>query len=191
MSHETQETVPEPTQAELCERLVQNGNILGLLDLLEDSAKPHAVDSATSLISRCIRQSAQLNLTSLCDDAFARIIGLALLLQSRAAMFITARLSEAERFGAHCESGLPADILDQGWIERAERLGRFIAEMAQLRARVAHINRLNENAERTRQYPHWLEGRSPMDSDPLPPRNGQGMPPNGRLRCPENRIEFP
>ncbi|MCH7945337.1 MAG: hypothetical protein IIC73_04885, partial [Armatimonadetes bacterium] len=174
-----------------CDQLADQGDVLGLLDHLEDDANPLALGSSMSLINRCIRRKAQQDLSGLIDLAFGRVIGLALLLQSRAAMYITARLGEAESFGAHCKSGLPADLIDEGWIERAERLGRFIAEMAQLRARVGHVNQLNENAKRTGQFPDWLNGRSPMDSDPEEASSGEGRPQNGRLRCQTGRIRLP
>lgn len=186
-----QEPRSKDVPKQIGEELADRGDVLGLLDYLEDDARPLALEPSINLISRCIRRKAQLDLSGLCDAAFGRVIGLALLLQSRAAMYITARLGEAESFGAHCKSGLPADLLDEGWIERAERLGRFIAEMAQLRARVGHVNQLNENARRAGQFPHWLEGRSPMDSDPGEAPPSEGRPPNGRFRCQTGRIRLP
>ncbi|MGB3088270.1 MAG: hypothetical protein WBC53_11225 [Phycisphaerae bacterium] len=94
-----------------CDQLVAEGDVLGLLDHLEDKADPLALRSAMSLLSRCIRKKARTDLSALCDDAFARIIGMATLLLARTQLYITERLSEAENFGAHCKSGLPADLI--------------------------------------------------------------------------------
>jgi hypothetical protein len=161
------------------------------LDHLEDNADPLALRSAMNLISRCIRKKAKTDLSALCDDAFARIIGTATLLLARTQLYITERLREAETCGAHAKSGLPADLIDEGWIERAERISRFIAEMATIRSRIRHVERLNRQADGRQQYPNWLEGRSPLDSDPGEALPSEGRPGNGRLRCQTGRIQFP
>lgn len=174
-----------------CEQLADQGDVLGLLDYLEDDANPLALRAAMNLLSRCIRQKARTDLSALCDDAFARIIGMATLLLARTQLYITERLTTAEQLGAHAKSGLPCDLVDEGWLERAERISRFISEMATIRSRVQHVDRLNGQANGRQQYPNWVNSSSPMDADPEEARNGQGMPPNERFHCPESRIELP
>ena len=172
------------------DELADRGDVLDLLDHLEDDANPLALGSSMRLISRCIRNKAKADLSGLCDDAFSRIIGMATLLLARTQLYITERLSEAEAYGAHAKSGLPADLIDQGWLDRAERISRFISEMAAVRARVRHVNRLSADARRSPINFNMLAD-SPMDADTGPARNGQGMPGNGRLRGAKTRIEFP
>jgi hypothetical protein len=178
--------VPKQIGDELADR----GDVLGLLDHLEDDANQLALGSSMRLISRCIRNKAKADLSGLCDDAFARILSLATLLLARVQLYITSRLTEAEAYGAHAKSGLPADLIDQGWIERAERIARFISEMATVRSRVQHVNRLNADARRSPINFNMLAD-SPVDENPSSPRNGQGVPGNGRFSCPETRIKFP
>lgn len=173
-----------------CRELADRGDVLGLLDHLEDDADALALGSSMRLLSRCIRNRARADLSGLSDDAFARILSLATLLLARVQLYITSRLTEAEAYGAHAKSGIPSDLLDQGWLDRAERLSRFISEMATVRSRVQHVNRLNADARRSPINFNILAD-SPMDADPGPARNGQGVPGNGRLRGAETRIEFP
>ena len=179
-----------PTLAERCQKLAAHGDVLGLLDELEDRHGVRSIEASVGLLSRCIRQRAKANLSGLCDDAFARIIGMAMLLLARTQLYITERLTEAEGYGAHAKSGLPCDLLDEGWIERAERISRFISEMATIRSRVQHVNRLNADARRSPINFNVLAD-SPMDGDPVQARNGQGASGNGRLRCQEGPIRFP
>ena len=79
-----------------CDQLADRGDVLGLLDHLEDAANPLALGSSMRLLSKCIRNKAKADLSGLCDDAFARIIGMATLLLARTQLYITERLSEAE-----------------------------------------------------------------------------------------------
>ena len=153
MMPEQPTTDPErrgPTPAQHCEAMAAKGDLLGLLDYLETEANPVLLHESLGTISRCIRVRAREDISGLCEDAFARILGMAVLLLSKVQLFITTRLKEAEHMGAHTLSQLPRDVTEDGWLERCERLSRFIAEMAADRARVRHLDGMNDDANKSR-----------------------------------------
>lgn len=182
----------DQTRTDRCVELADAGDVLGLLDLLEDQPNANEIEGSTQLLSRCIRRKAKADLDALVDHGFARIIGFAILLLSRVQLYVAGRLAEAASCGGHAQSGVPCDLIDQGWLDRAQRISQFIAEMAAVRSRVQHLNELNrrQNGHHP-QYANWLNGRSPMDSDPEEDGRGEGYPQNGRLRCQKGGIRFP
>ena len=139
-----------PTPAEHCEAMATQGDVLGLLDYLETQANPIILHESLSSVARCIRIRAREDLSELCEDAFARILGMAVLLLTKVQLFIMTRLREAERMGAHTLSQLPKDVTEDGWLERMERLSRFVADMAATRARVKHLNGLSDDTTRSK-----------------------------------------
>ncbi len=139
-----------PTPAKRCEAMAARGDLLGLLDFLETEANPILLHESLGVIARCIRVRGRENLSGLCEDAFARILGMAILLLAKVQLFIATRLQEAERMGSHTLSQLPKDVTDEGWLERMERLSRFVADMAATRARVKHLNGLSDDTTRSK-----------------------------------------
>lgn len=181
--------VPSPQQ--ICQELADRGDVLGLLDYLEDEANGSVLQSSMALLGRCIRERARTDVSRLTEDAFGRIIGLAVLLLARVQLYITARFKDCESSGAGMLSRFPADLVDEGWLDRAERLSRFIAEMASTRARIQHVTRLNDERRRIKLYPNWLEPSSPMDSDRIEAAPSKGSPGNGRVHSSSPSFRFP
>ena len=115
------------------------------------------------------------------EDSFARVFPLALFLLIKVQLYICAWLQGSQDAGAHALSQLPADLIDDGWLTRAEKLSRLIAEIASTRARVQHVERLNREGQGTRLNLRWLDPTTPWDSDQAetaaggpPGRNGRG-----------------
>ena len=84
------------------------------------------------------------------------------------------RLGEEEKLAV-------AAVIDDGWLTRAEKLSRFITEMASTRARVQHVERLHREGQRTGLNFDILATPSPMNGDRAeavaggpPGRNGRG-----------------
>ncbi len=100
-------------------------------------------------VAKCIRAKAKDNLSGLSEDTFGMILGLGALMLARCKLHIETRLAEADEHGSGSAPAMPADLIDDRWIERAERISRFCAEMVTLRARVRHVNGLDD--ERPRQ----------------------------------------
>jgi hypothetical protein len=108
----------------------------------------------------------------------------------RCELHVERRLAEADSYGGN-PVHMPADLVDEGWILRLERIGRFLIEVTTTRERVRHLSRINRNAKGSNINFRWLDNISPMDADPGPAGNGQAMPGNGRFRRQEGRIVFP
>ena len=72
-----------PTPAERCEAMAAQGDLLGLLDYLETEANPIILHESLGTIGRCIRVRARDDLSGLSEDAFARILGMAILLLTK------------------------------------------------------------------------------------------------------------
>ena len=186
-----EQTTDAPSPRRICEDLANKGDLLGLLNYLEDEANDEVLHAALPLIDRCTRQKAKTDLPGLVEEVFARIVGMTTFLLVRVQLYIGARLRECERYGAHGLSKLPADLLDDGWLDRAERLSRFVMEAATIRARVKHVARLNnEGPKRQRQSPDWLNSTSAMAGGGIQASPGEARPCNGRLRGSTGRITF-
>ena len=171
----------DPTPQEVCKELADRGDVLGLLDYLQDEANDAVLLSSLPTISHCIRGKAKRDLSGLVEDSFARVFSLALFLLVKVQLYICARLQESQDAGSHALSQLPADLIDDGWLTRAEKLSRFIAEMASTRARVQHVERLHREGQRTGLNLDILAAPSPTNGDRAgaapggpPGRNGRG-----------------
>lgn len=171
-----------PTPAERCEAMAAQGDLLGLLDYLETQANPILLHESLGTIARCIRVRARDDLSGLSEDAFARILGMAILLLTKVQLFIMTRLQEAERMGAHTLSQLPKDVTEDGWLERTERLSRFVAEMAATRARVRHLNGMSDDATRSRRSRRRSRSAATLAKHRGQAAGSEGPSGNGRVR---------
>jgi hypothetical protein len=140
-------------------------------------------------LARAIRHLGRKDVDALVEVAFAEIMGLAVTLFVRCELHVEVRLAECDSHGG-TPVHMPADIIDEGWLGRLERLARFMMEVASNHERVRRSASLTRHAEENINSQR-LDSRVPMGSDPGPPRNGQGVSANGRLRCEESRIKFP
>ena len=181
-SHE----VPKPGSEELADR----GDVLGLLAWLRSRSVLRLPPSAMDNLAKAIRSLERTDVDALVETTFAEVIGLTTTLFIRCQMHVERRLAEADSYGG-TPTHMPADLVDEDWLGRIERIARFFMQITETRERVRHLARLNKNARDSNSNFRWLDNRSPMDEDPGPARNGQGVPGNGRFNCPESRIEFP
>ncbi len=176
-------TEPErrgPTPAEHCEAMAAQGDLLGLLDFLETEASPSLLQDSLGLIGSCIRTRARADLSGLSEDVFARVLGMATLLLIKVQLYIMARMREDDQVGADALSGMPKDLTSEGWLDRLERLSRFVAEMAATRARVTHLNGISDEAtrprrprRRSRAAATLAEDRAEVAGRKKPSRNGR------------------
>lgn len=173
-----------------CDQLADQGDVLGLLAWLRSRSVLRLPPSAMDDLARAIRRLERDDVDALVEVAFSEILGLTTTLFIRCQMHVERRLAEADSFGGS-PVHMPADLVDEDWIGRIERLARFFMEITTTRERVRHVARLNRNGSNSNINFRWLDNRSPMDADTGPARNGQGVPGNGRLRCPKTEFNFP
>ncbi len=190
MAHEEQEKAAQPSPADTSERFVENGDVLGLLKWLRSRSVLRLPPSAMDDLAKAVRSLERQDIDGLVETVYAEIIGLITTTFLRCQMHVERRLAESDSFGG-TPGHMPADLLDEDWLGRIERLARFLMEITTTRERVRHLARLNRNDRKSKINFNWLDTSSPMDSDPIPPRNGKGMPHNGRFRCPEADITLP
>ncbi|MFH1747701.1 MAG: hypothetical protein ABIG44_11745 [Planctomycetota bacterium] len=165
-----------------CDQLAAQGDLLGLLDYLETRDNPALLRESLGMISRCIRVRAQTDVSGLCEDAFARILGMAVLLLTKVQLYIETRLREDVRVDGHTLSQIPRDLTEDGWLERMERLSRFVAEMATTRARVRHLNGLGDETTGSKRRKRRSRAAPTLAADRGQTAGGQGPSGNGRVR---------
>ena len=131
-------------QRAVCERFVEECDVLGLFEYIRAQRVPLPPDVSLGGLGRCIRAKARKDLNGLSEDIFGAILGLGLNLLLRCQMYIGKRLDEADQYAGTTSPLIPGDLIEQHWIDRAQRIARFCAEMAALRARVHHLNGIDD-----------------------------------------------
>ena len=179
-----------PSLGQECRELADQGYVLGLLAWLRSRSVLRLPPSAMEDLAKAIRNLERQDVGSLVEVAYSEIIGLVTTLLVRYQIHIERRLAKCDSYGGD-PVHMPQDLIDEDWLGRIERISRFLMEVTSTRERVRHLARLNNHARNSQINFRWLDTESPMDSDPGPPRNGQGVPGNGRLRCQEGPIRFP
>ena len=180
----TQSERSGPTPPERCAAMAAQGDLLALLDFLETEASPALLHSSLGMIGRCIRTRARKDLSALSEDLLTRIIGMAGLLLIKVQLYVATRLQEAEQAGAHALSQLPRDITEEGWLDRLERLSRFVGEMAATAARVRHLNGLCDDADRSKRSRRRSRSSATLADDRGQAAARQGPSDNGGVRRP-------
>ena len=146
------------------QQLSDAGDILGLLDHFAELQPPLGSPGAFHQLAKALRRKAKEDLSSVTEDAFAIIISRGVELLMRVEYYVTHRLREHEEVRNHVNLPIPDDLIAGGWIERAERLSRFVGEMAALRAQVRHRNQTSDEHERRSrqsQRPRLVGGLDP------------------------------
>lgn len=171
----TGDSAPQPSPlGEMSEK----GDVLGVLGWLRKRSVLRLPPDAMEHLARAIRQKEK-DLPGLIDVAFAEIAGLTLLLLVRAQLHVEIRLAEADAHGGY-PSHIPDDLEKEGWIDRLERISRFFGEMCAARARIEHLNRINnEGPKKQRNRFRADDGPVGPDSDlsgarTTPSGNGHG-----------------
>lgn len=128
---------------------VEDGDITRLMDYLESSPLERVL-RAGPYIQRALSVKARDDLDDLADELFARILQMAGYFLLRTQLRMMTSIRNAEQDGATLLSNLPHDLTDNGLLERAERISRFIAEMATIRSRIRHVNSLTKKNEKAK-----------------------------------------
>ena len=155
------------------------GDILGLAEHFAELPAPLGSAAAFSELSAALRAKAKSDLSAISEDGFAIILSMGIEMLMRCQYFITQRLRQHEEIRDHVNVPIPDDLLRDGWLERAERLSRFVSEMAALRARVRHLNLMSneyEKGSRQSQRPRLVGG---MEARPRQ-AGGRQSPPASR-----------
>ena len=168
--------------------MAQAGDFAGALRWLREHSVLQIPPGALDHLAKAIRKG-QANLDGLVDTAYGEAIGFIIILLVRCQLHVEARLAESDTYGGD-PTHLPHDLDAEGWLERIEKLTRFLIEVTSARGRVQHLRRLND-AKRNNPYPHWLDATSPMDADRVQAPPGEGASRNGRCHRQEARIIFP
>lgn len=134
-----------PSIRQIREDLVARGDLLALLEQIEASPAWNRTAAALDQVTRCVRQLACDNLDGLNDAVFAIILGTANTLLVRCRLVISEELGKHDACGGG-SADLPPELVEQGWLERFERLAKFVAEMASVRARLQHLKILGDQA---------------------------------------------
>ncbi len=178
----------EHASTEQLTELAEAGDFAGVLRWLRERSVLRIPPGALDLLAKAIRKG-QTDLDGLVDAAYGEAIGFITLMLVRCQLHVEVRLAEASNSGGTPLG--PHDIDSEGWLERVERLTRFLADITTARSRVQHITRLNDEANRIKHVPNWQNTTSPMDAGQIQARCGETSPRNGRLDCSPGRIKFP
>jgi len=141
-------------------------------------------------LHRAVRKMEKRDLPGLVEVAFGETVGFTTLLLIRCQLHVERRLAQCDQHSGD-PTHIPADLDDDGWLARIERISRFLMEVCSTHARVEHVSRLNNGRQRTNVNLRWLDATSPMDGDPTKAGAGKGLSGNGRLRGQEGGFTFP
>lgn len=145
-------------------------------------------DDAMEQLTRCIRRLQRHDLHALIGTAFGEIIGVSLQLAIRYRMHIEKRLRDSDQAGGS-PAEIPPDLIDEGWLQRVERIGRFISEISGSHARVQHVGELTARKRSAGQLGKPAFGR-PLGNGTSTNGNGQSPPGAGRLGPQATSYQF-
>jgi hypothetical protein len=180
----TKDTPPTPEKPG---DFVAKGDLLGLLDHIESQRDGWHMYGCMDKVAQCIRRQAIDNPDGLCDALLLRIICLAGVLWLRVDAHIRRRLSQAD----FPDVMLPGDLVQEGWLERQQRTGRFIAEMAAARTRFRHVCSVTRERDRKLDESETRHVAQPLDEDPGKDGSGQAPPAEGRVPRTTHHFDFP
>lgn len=178
-----------PSFSEQCQVLADEGDVLGLLAQIRSKNALTLPPDVMDYLSTAIRQK-QSDVVGLTEAAFAEIMGFATLMLIRCELRVERRLAESARYGGD-PTHLPEDLNSEGWLERIERISRFVTEIASARSRIQHLEELSDDKRRKDKHARRPNNGMPLGTGSGPFTFGEARPLNGRLRRPETRIHFP
>jgi hypothetical protein len=155
-----------PSPDEVCCEFIQRGDVTGLVGYLS-SRTLYGERIPLDCLQRCVRVKASQDLDGLSDDVFAAILSLGLNLLARVQVAIERRLHWVDEVSRSEFHAVPQELIKEGLLEQAERLSRFCAEMAALRARVRHLSQIEKPDARRK------SSKPPGSGDALEPRAGE------------------
>lgn len=177
------EAAQAPSRTQTCERFVEDQDVQGLLEYLRSLRVSLSADFSLSVMSRCIRAKARDDLSGLSEDIFGAILALGMTMLCRCQLHIEKRLADTVALCHDSSPPIPADLVHEGWLDRAERISRFCAEMAALRARVLHLNGMNHERSPADRTPSEARLRAAMEDGESQAGAGEGIPASCRQRA--------
>ena len=170
----------EPRAEVKCQTFVAKRDVQGLLAHLQELRIPLPSDFALGQLGQCVRAKAKEDMTGLAEETFGIILGLGVSMLGRCVLHIQHRLAEVDRHAGNGLAEVPGDLIDERWLERAERLSRFCGDMAALHARVRHVHGLEDsrrNPKKSAKRPRLVDavGEDPTEA-------GDGEEPLDMLR---------
>lgn len=130
-----------------------------------------------------VREDPTPDVTRLLNDAaFTLIVATATTLLLRVQLRIDQELERYDQHAGHDKPDLPRELADRDWLDRAERIARFIAEMAGARERIRHVSRLNDDHERKNADTGESRPVAKMGKGQTETRGRQAASANGRRR---------
>jgi hypothetical protein len=162
---------PDPAaiaRAEARRRAVENGNLLGLLEVIR--GEPLGIYPQRDLpdVSRCINNAAKQNVHGLTDDLFAVIMTMAGTMLTRFALFLDFRLKQFDKQADGQPIPIPLDLAKEGYLDRMARLSRFVTDLATQRARVRHLNGLEHEHKNNKTGSQDNGDAESLEEDPGP-----------------------
>jgi len=140
-----------PSPDEICKQFIERGDVTGLVGYLS-SRTLYGERIPLGCLQRCVRVKASQDLDGLSDDVFAAILSLGLNLLARVQVAIEKRIRWVDEVSPSEFQAVPHELIKEGLLERAERLSRFCAEMAALRARVRHLSHIEKPDARGKSF---------------------------------------
>lgn len=173
-----------------CEANAVNGDVTGLLDWMRSRSPDQWPPDIMAQLAKAIRKLGHDDLPQLIETAFAEILGFAVIVLTRAQAHVEQRLRECDAQSGD-RTHLPYDLDKEGWLNRVERISRFIAEIASARARVQHVGRLNERLSAGKSPNGSIaRGRVPFDLRPATPAPLPAGEASGNITVNNGRLFF-
>ncbi len=179
----------DPTFTEICSELSKRGDVLGVLGMLR-SRTLELPTSAWDHLNLAVRNLEREDLPRLIEIGFSEIVGLTFLILLRAELHIEQEFARCSVYGGG-PGEMPRDVLAGGWIERVERLSRFLMDVTATKARIDHLNHLNNERGQCKSGRQPSENGRTMAADPLKVAGCEAPSDNGRFRDQEGGFHFP
>lgn len=150
-ANESGSSEPQPdSPAARRKALVDQGDLLGLIEELVRTYPTRALRSAEfAQITHCVDELAKANPARLEQAMLSRVESLASLLYLRIEATVRGELEDGEALLHGQPAGVPRVVIDSGLLERIERLARFLMQIADLRARLRHLEDLSDDPIRS------------------------------------------
>ena len=180
----------EPTFTQICSELAKRGDIQGVLGMLRSRSLLELPTQAWDYVSLAVRNLEKEDLPRLIEVGFAEMVGLTFLILLRAELHIEQEFARCSDYGGG-PGEMPTDVVAGGWIERVERLARFMMDVTSAKARIDHLACLNhERGTGKSGRQRYPAGRT-MAVDPLKVGGCEAPSDNGRFRDQEGEFQFP
>lgn len=177
-----------PGERKQRDEMVEQGDVIGLLRWVRSQPVEALPADVMDDVARAVRTQESENLTGLIETAFGEILGFSTILLIRCQLYVQRRLDECTRAGGATE--IPADLDNEGWLTRCERIARFIAEISATYGRIQHVDALVQRNGRSSR-PRKSALGAPMGNGQGKNGVGQSAPGPGWFGSPQVASRFP